>query len=106
MLASWFKAKHAEVLVLVEDIPKNLITPIFFLAATQRSPPHVVWLTSPIGFLKLNVDGVTLRNGKVGGIGGFIRNSEGLTVTYFSEVCGLRTPLLAELEALKHGLKC
>ncbi|KAK8488604.1 hypothetical protein V6N11_013772 [Hibiscus sabdariffa] len=100
-LASWFKAKHPEVYVSMEDIINNLAITLCSRATTQLAPFIVVWLPPPIGFLKLNVDGVMLCNGKAGGIGGIIPNSERLTVSSFSKACGPGTPLFAELAALK-----
>ncbi|GMJ08946.1 hypothetical protein HRI_004563800 [Hibiscus trionum] len=62
------------------------------------------WSPPPLGFLKMTVDGASLRNGNGGGIGGILRDSEGKTLLTFSEPTGPGPPIRAELLAIKFGL--
>ncbi|XP_039045147.1 uncharacterized protein LOC120184840 [Hibiscus syriacus] len=61
-------------------------------------------VSSPEGFLKLNVDGAVSKDWRKGGIGGLIRNSQGQTLSSFSESIGFGPPVLVELKAIKAGL--
>ncbi|KAG4950540.1 hypothetical protein JHK85_044447 [Glycine max] len=56
-------------------------------------------------FMRLNVDGSSLRNPSPLGYRGFIRNSLGEWITGFSGFCGIATNLYVELFAILQGLK-
>ncbi|KAL4325582.1 hypothetical protein GQ457_11G007580 [Hibiscus cannabinus] len=54
--------------------------------------------------LKLNVDGAMVSNGSKGGIGGIVRNNLKVCLDTFSLPIGPGPPIMAELEAIFHGL--
>ncbi|GMI79957.1 hypothetical protein like AT2G34320 [Hibiscus trionum] len=60
--------------------------------------------TSPLGFLKLNVDGALDLQRHKGGIGGLIRDTKGAVLSSFSEPYGEEPPTVVELMAIKHGI--
>ncbi|GMJ03733.1 hypothetical protein like AT2G04420 [Hibiscus trionum] len=57
-----------------------------------------------MGFLKLNIDGAVSLESLKGGIGGILRDLEGLTLMQFSTACGVVPATLAELLADKEGI--
>ncbi|KAK8492902.1 hypothetical protein V6N12_017724 [Hibiscus sabdariffa] len=72
---------------------------------TRNNPSvKVSWEAPPFGFVKMNVDGTMVSDGSKGGIGGILRNSVGICLTSFSLPIGPGPAILAELEAIKHGL--
>lgn len=84
---------------------QNLIVSIdksFGGQAQVKEPRFVTW-TPPIdNYVKLNVDGSSLRNPGPSGYGGVIRNKNGLIG--FSGYCGITTNLNAKLLAIAQGL--
>ncbi|GMI76533.1 hypothetical protein HRI_001322600 [Hibiscus trionum] len=61
--------------------------------------------STPRGFLKLNADGATRRDGSAGGVGGLVRNHKGETMLTYSKKTGPGPPILAELLAIKVGME-
>ena len=76
--------------------------------AKQIAPKIAIpvrWSKPLLGWFKLNTDGASLGNpSKVGG-GGLIRDSEGRWIRGFSRSIGHATSVMAELWALRDGLK-
>lgn len=76
--------------------------------AKQIAPKIAIpvrWSKPLPGWFKLNTDGASLGNpGKAGG-GGLIRDSEGRWIRGFSRSIGHATSVMAELWALRDGLK-
>ncbi|KAK8498795.1 hypothetical protein V6N11_012371 [Hibiscus sabdariffa] len=52
----------------------------------------------------MNIDGAMLSNGSKGGIGGIVCNCFGACLGTFSLSIGSGPPIMAELEAINHGL--
>ncbi|KAK9038964.1 hypothetical protein V6N11_023805 [Hibiscus sabdariffa] len=103
-LALWFKAKHQNFLLSVESLMSDPsiadnLSLIGYAASCVFSLE-----SSPSGFLKLNVDGAMLRNGRLGGVRGILRDCEGRCLATFFDDVGQGTPVLAELLALSYGL--
>ncbi|KAL4354507.1 hypothetical protein GQ457_06G027420 [Hibiscus cannabinus] len=65
---------------------------------------NLVWSAPPAGFLKLNVVGAMLRDGSKGDIGRILRDDFGDRLASSSLPIGSGPPILAELEAISHGL--
>ncbi|GMI85885.1 hypothetical protein like AT4G29090 [Hibiscus trionum] len=101
---TWFKAKFPDIRASFEDLMANPS----IVDNLHRSPPAISkiqsWCSPPLGYLKMNVDGASLRNGNGGGIGGILRDPEGKTLLTFSEPTGPGPPIRAELLAIRFGL--
>ncbi|KAL4377916.1 hypothetical protein GQ457_02G007720 [Hibiscus cannabinus] len=74
------------------------------LLRSETSVLHV-WEAPPFGFVKINVDGAMVTDGSKGGIRGILRDSTGTCLASFSLPIGPGPAVLAELEAIKHGLE-
>ncbi|KAK8516814.1 hypothetical protein V6N11_046779 [Hibiscus sabdariffa] len=74
-------------------------------AFKKRILKQKVWEAPPIGFLKLNADGAMVSNGSKGGIGGIVCNNLGVCLDTFSIPIGPGPPIMAEFEAINHGLR-
>ncbi|GMI85697.1 hypothetical protein like AT2G04420 [Hibiscus trionum] len=61
--------------------------------------------TSPLGFLKLNVDGALDLQRQKGGIGGLLRDSKGSILSSFAETYGAEPPTVVELMTIKHIIR-
>lgn len=72
---------------------------------TIKVPLRISWEPPPLGWFKLNIDGASLNNPGMAGIGGVIRNHKGEFVAAFAKNIGIATNNKAELWALKQGLK-
>ncbi|WVZ00054.1 hypothetical protein V8G54_026123 [Vigna mungo] len=69
-------------------------------------PKRLIWWTPPIeGFVKINCDGAFSVHGNKAGAGGVMRNSEGKFVFGFSSGLKNSSVLMAELKAIKIGMK-
>ncbi|KAK9006359.1 hypothetical protein V6N11_035400 [Hibiscus sabdariffa] len=102
--ALWFVSKTPAARFSVESLvadPTLTDKPRLPLAKGLSDP---VWSAPPVGFLKLNVDGAMLRDGSKWGIGGLLRDNFGVLLASFSLPIGSGPPILAELEAISHGL--
>ncbi|KAL0016329.1 hypothetical protein SO802_003398 [Lithocarpus litseifolius] len=67
----------------------------------------IPWERPPRGWVKLNTDGSSLGNpGTAGGGGGIIHDDSGHWLTGFSQRIGITSSFMAELWALRDGLKC
>ncbi|KAK8586735.1 hypothetical protein V6N12_021264 [Hibiscus sabdariffa] len=103
-IALWFKAKFPDSLCFVDDLIADPSVGDGLSASKIRFSKQQVWEAPPIGFLKLNVDGAMVSNGSKGGIGGIVRNNLGVCLVTFSLPIGPGPPIMAELEAIFHGL--
>ncbi|KAK9020210.1 hypothetical protein V6N11_054700 [Hibiscus sabdariffa] len=103
-VAFWFKARRVDSILSMDSIiaDPSIVDTSGFLSVCPLVTSS--WQTPPIEFLKLNVDGVMMRNGLKGGIGGIIRDNCGVWLDRFSLPSGLGPPILAELLAIEHGL--
>ncbi|XP_019055746.1 PREDICTED: uncharacterized protein LOC109115811 [Nelumbo nucifera] len=61
------------------------------------------WAPPPSGFVKLNFDGSSMGNPGPSGIGGVLRNEEGMIISLFSGPIGLGDSLKAEISAVIEG---
>ncbi|XP_039010889.1 uncharacterized protein LOC120139838 [Hibiscus syriacus] len=59
------------------------------------------WLPPPADFYNFNVDGAVTNDGLAGGIKGILKDSNGSTLTSFSESVKFGPPPLAELKAIR-----
>jgi len=57
------------------------------------------------GVVKINTDGASSGNPGEAGIGGLLRNSDGMWMVGFVQRIGFATALVAELWAMEQGLK-
>ncbi|KAL4332611.1 hypothetical protein GQ457_07G003380 [Hibiscus cannabinus] len=103
-IALWFKVKFPDSLCFVDDLIADPSVGDGLSASKRRFSKQQVWEAPPIGFLKLNVDGAMVSNGSKGGIGGIVRNNLGVCLDTFSLPIGPSPPIMAELEAIFHGL--
>ncbi|KAK8563716.1 hypothetical protein V6N12_035857 [Hibiscus sabdariffa] len=103
-LVLWFKAKHQNVTLSVESLMFDPSVADRLSLIGKVASCVSAWKAPPFGFLKLNVDGAMLRNGRLGGVSGILRNCEGRCLATFSEIVGQGTSVLAELLALSYGL--
>ncbi|KAL4383180.1 hypothetical protein GQ457_15G018340 [Hibiscus cannabinus] len=104
-VATWYKAKFSDCSCTVDELisdPSVADSMSFSLSKVRKK---LSWEAPPCGFLKLNVDGAMEGNGGKGGIGGLLRNNLGICLEKFSLPIGPGPPILAELEAILHGLK-
>jgi ribonuclease HI len=67
--------------------------------------PSSIWTTPKKGWLKLNFDGSSNCKSKLSSIGGVYRDYKGRFVLGYAQQIGTATSSVAELMALKHGLK-
>lgn len=65
----------------------------------------IKWKKPYAGSYKLNCDGAYDSNNKIGGMGGFIRNSYGQWVLGFQKITNVISNTQSELLALETGLK-
>ena len=63
------------------------------------------WVTPPIGWKKLNFDGASKENPRKVGLGCIVRSENGDWILKWAKPLGNVTNNIAELEALKEGLK-
>ena len=59
----------------------------------------------PLNWYKLNLDGSSLGNPSLAGVGGLIRNDKGEWIKGYARAIGLTTSVAAELWALGDGIK-
>ena len=84
-------------------------TEYFYLACLDKTfkihiSQTVKW-TAPIEpFIKLNMDGSSLDNPSMAGVGGLLRDSSELWISGFSLSIGITTNNMAELGAVRQGL--
>ncbi|KAE8672566.1 G patch domain-containing protein TGH [Hibiscus syriacus] len=103
-LAKWFIAKFPNVNILVD----SLIGDPTILDKLPR--PNVKrktvqsWFSPPTYFFKFNVDGAVSSDGRVGGIGGILKDSSCNVLGFFSISVGPCLPPLAELKAIEKGI--
>ncbi|GMJ09324.1 hypothetical protein HRI_004601600 [Hibiscus trionum] len=102
-MASWSKCKAPNSSLSTEALTADpsLLEGVLWSKVVKKPPP--TWSPPPVGFLKLNSDGVASTDGKMG-IGGVIRNPDGCSLISFSEHGGYGPPALAELLAIKKGV--
>ncbi|KAK8508949.1 hypothetical protein V6N11_035557 [Hibiscus sabdariffa] len=64
----------------------------------------VKWLPVSSEWLKFNVDGTMMSDGKAGGIEGSLRNADGVQLLSFSRPIGTGSPVLVELSAVEFAV--
>ncbi|KAJ7950371.1 Ribonuclease H protein [Quillaja saponaria] len=72
--------------------------------ARIRYTKLVSWSPSSNNWLKLNTDGSNIDNLSLSAVGGLIRNRDGVRQAGFSLNLGYGNIMLAELNAIRHGL--
>ncbi|KAL4320117.1 hypothetical protein GQ457_18G008920 [Hibiscus cannabinus] len=102
--ASWFKACAPDSICSLDDLILDPSIADRSGRFPRRPRIDLSWKAPPLGFLKMNIDGAMLSNGTKGGIGGIVRNSFGNCLGTFSLPIGSGPPIMAELEAINHGL--
>ncbi|KAL4383924.1 hypothetical protein GQ457_15G019670 [Hibiscus cannabinus] len=104
-LVFWFKAKYPNSFLSREDIiaDPSLADKSKFSGQSRFSV--MSWTPPPPGVLKLNVYGVVALKGRVGGVGGLLRNSDGKCLFSFIRHVGQVSPLLAKILPIKIGLE-
>ncbi|KAL4368710.1 hypothetical protein GQ457_05G000030 [Hibiscus cannabinus] len=103
--AIWFKAKFPKCTCSVDDLIADPSVADKWGKSKVLADSKRRWEPPSSGFLKLNVDGAMDSRGVKGGIGGLIRNNLGVCLDKFSLSIGPGPPVLAELEAILHGLR-
>ena len=72
---------------------------------TVRSVPSDSWTPPPPGWLKINFDGATFKDRKLAGLGGVIRNDNGLIMAAFTQTIPLPTSVeMMEVLAARNAL--
>ena len=72
---------------------------------TVRSIPSGSWTPPPPGWLKINFDGATFKDRKLAGLGGVIRNDNGLIMAAFTQTIPLPTSVeMVEVLAARNAL--
>ncbi|KAK9000846.1 hypothetical protein V6N11_081330 [Hibiscus sabdariffa] len=104
-VASWYIAKFPASICSLDTLISDPSVADRSSVSKSRVLRNRTWEIPPRGFLKLNVDGAMVSNGSKGGIGGIVRNNLGVCLVSFSRSIGPGPPVLAELEAILHGLK-
>ncbi|KAL4383394.1 hypothetical protein GQ457_15G018290 [Hibiscus cannabinus] len=104
-VATWYKAKFSDCSCTVDELISDPLVADSMSFSLSKVRKKLSWEAPPCGFLKLNVDGAMEGNGGKGGIGGLLRNNLGICLEKFSLPIGPGPPILAELEAILHGLK-
>ncbi|XVF88721.1 hypothetical protein PTKIN_Ptkin19aG0073400 [Pterospermum kingtungense] len=102
-IASWFKAKYPHVCETLVDLvnnPFNCLPPS--KAATGRT--MVCWEKPSPGSLKFNVDGSSLGNPALSGIGGLLRDHLNRVLISFSKSIGIADSNMAEVMAVRKAL--
>ncbi|KAJ8768128.1 hypothetical protein K2173_021068 [Erythroxylum novogranatense] len=87
--------------MLITDCSLAFSHPTFLRHTTNL---WISWHCPPLGFVKLNVDGSALGNPGDARFGGLIRDAYGRWLIGFSGYIGHASILVAELQALRHGL--
>ncbi|GMI77874.1 hypothetical protein like AT2G34320 [Hibiscus trionum] len=75
------------------------------MSSKKEERPQSHWTPPPRGFLKLNVDGALSVETNKGGIGGLLRDEDGIQLLCFSEAVDLGPPTFTELEAVHRGIR-
>ena len=71
----------------------------------MRSVPSGSWTPPPPGWLKINFDGATFKDRKLAGLGGVIRNDNGLIMAAFTQTIPLPTSVeMVEVLAARSAL--
>ncbi|GMI95175.1 hypothetical protein like AT4G29090 [Hibiscus trionum] len=104
-IASWFLAKEPKGAVSIDLLTGNPRLADSLPSCSKAKPKLTQWSPPPVGFFKMNVDGAVIRNWKKGGIGGLLRDSDSTVLMSFHEAVGSGPPILAELKAIRTGLK-
>ncbi|KAK9035829.1 hypothetical protein V6N11_077857 [Hibiscus sabdariffa] len=104
-VAMWYKTKFSDCSCTVDELISDPSVADSLSFSLSKVRKKLSWEVPPCGFLKLNVDGAMVGNGGKGGIGGLLRNNLGICLEKFSLLIGPSPPILAELEAILHGLK-
>ncbi|KAK8478649.1 hypothetical protein V6N11_031136 [Hibiscus sabdariffa] len=104
-VAVWYKAKFSDCSCTVDELISNPSVADSLSYSLSKVRKNLRWEAPPCGFLKLNIDGVMEGNGGKGGIRGLLRNNLGICLEKFSLPIGPGPLILAELEAILHGLK-
>ncbi|KAL6130521.1 hypothetical protein ACLB2K_068900 [Fragaria x ananassa] len=71
----------------------------------SKTSQRVKWFPPAVDHLKLNVDGAFMPNETEGGVGGILRDNQGIVVAAFTKhISGINSANQAELEAIRAGL--
>lgn len=101
-IAWWIKAWQKDCSYSMTDFLLNFsaisLRPIF------NSPRSAIWFPPPENVLKFNVDGSSLGNPGVSGVGGVLRNSSRQILGVFSEAAGVLWAYEAEVKAIRKAL--
>lgn len=95
---------------LVKSIVQQVME-FYYCAYPTKTPRRQVmkdirWERPPRGWIKLNTDGSSLGNLGTAGGGGLVRDDSGQWLAGFSQRIGITSSFMAELWALRDGLKC
>ncbi|XP_027182016.1 uncharacterized protein LOC113780412 [Coffea eugenioides] len=88
---------------------EDVSLPLLGLPTFSRQPRHktnltLTWSLPPFPYVKLKVDGSSLGNPGISGVGGIIRGHHGQVKGAFSSFYGFHTNMEAEAMALLEGL--
>ncbi|KAL4385238.1 hypothetical protein GQ457_15G008200 [Hibiscus cannabinus] len=101
--AWWFKAKEPDSIMFLDLIISDPSLASWKAESISKSNASLAWSPPPLGFLKLNVDGACDRTSNCG-VGGVLRNHQGVILLEFSRNIGTGSSLLAEILAIKFAV--
>ncbi|XP_039029075.1 uncharacterized protein LOC120163149 [Hibiscus syriacus] len=101
---AWFVYRFPDVKIPFDSLVGDPKVTDFEVSSKKSSSSLSHWVPPPSGFVKLNVDGDMVKGWSRGGIGGLLRDNDGVIFGSFSESVGPDPPIIAELLAIKRGL--
>ncbi|KAE8654482.1 hypothetical protein F3Y22_tig00117048pilonHSYRG00380 [Hibiscus syriacus] len=100
-IAVWFVARFPDVIIPFDSLMGDPKVADFAVSSKKANSSLTRWVPPPSDFVKLNVDGATVKGWSRGGIGGLLRDNDGVLFGSFLESVGPGPPILAELWQLK-----
>ncbi|KAK9007027.1 hypothetical protein V6N11_019355 [Hibiscus sabdariffa] len=99
----WWKALQSDSKIPLDSISSDPSIASIKGAAPSSSSAKGCWTPPPVGFLKFNVDGACNKEG-ICGVGGVLRDENGVVLMKVSHRIGYGSALLAEILAIKSAI--
>ncbi|KAL4303226.1 hypothetical protein GQ457_10G007620 [Hibiscus cannabinus] len=101
--ARWWKALQSDSKISVDSIISDSSLASIEGAAPSSYSAKGCWTPPFVGFLKFNVDGACNKEG-ICGVGGVLRDENGVVLMKFSQRIGYGSALLVEILAIKFAI--